>query len=291
MVREINGPVVYVVATPIGNLDDMTLRAASILKSVDVVAAEDTRRAKQLLSHIGANKKEVISYFDHVEVEKAPQLIHKISSNNLSLALISDAGTPCVSDPGFRLIAAAHESGVRVIPVPGASALTALVSASGLPSSRFSFIGFLPPKDKAIKDEIGSWNSALISVVFYESTRRLKKTIGMIASLHPNCKICFGRELTKVYEEVVQLDIKDALDWSSHHENLKGEVAVMVSDLSDHREDSLSFSESLSDLIAQDIKDGKRTKEILKDRKDMGLGRPELYQLIVKLKSELSGSD
>ena len=224
-------PALYIVATPIGNLDDMTVRAQRVLESVDLIAAEDTRRAKQLLSHLGIGKKELISYYDHVEQEKAPKLVDRMLDEGISLALISDAGTPCISDPGYRLVAEAHRREVTVVPIPGASALGALVSASGLPSSRFTFVGFLPAKDGALESEIQSWNQAFGAIVFYESTRRLKKSLSVIQRFHPEAQIAVGREMTKLHEEITLFPIAEAIDWCQSHENMKGEAAVMVHNL------------------------------------------------------------
>lgn len=280
----------YVVATPIGNLDDMTLRASKILAEVSLIAAEDTRRAKQLLSHLNIDKKEIISYFDHVEQSKAPVLVQRMKDEGLQMALISDAGTPCVSDPGFRLVAEAHKEGVKVVPLPGASALTALVSASGLPSDRFTFIGFLPSKDGSLKDEIQSWLGEKGSIVFYESTRRLKKSLNTISRTHESVMVAVGRELTKLHEEVRMFPIADAISWCEGHETLKGEVAVMLSGFGEQSADQDLHGSSLEERIREDLAQGKRFKEVLKAYKDSGLSRQELYQLVVKLKEQKNES-
>ncbi len=146
--------VVFVVATPIGNLDDMTPRAIATLKNVAIIAAEDTRNTRKLLTHFGILGKELVSYHDHGEEERAASLLDRIESDNLALAIVSDAGTPCVADPGYRLVKMAKERGIKVHPIPGASAVTSLISASGLPSNRFTFVGFLPTKSTSLREAL-----------------------------------------------------------------------------------------------------------------------------------------
>lgn len=283
-------PCLYIVATPIGNLDDMTIRATKTLTDVDVIAAEDTRRAKQLLNHLGVPKKEVISYFDHVEQAKAPLLIERLEKEGISMALISDAGTPCVSDPGYRLVAEAHRVGIKVVPIPGASALTSLVSGSGLPSDRFLFVGFLPSKDAALKSEVESWTGSSASVIFYESTRRLKKALNVISRVHPDAQVAVGRELTKMHEELRLMPLEESLEWCENHETLRGEVALMLSGFSGHAVDLSQQDMKLEEKLKAALASGKRFKEVLKEYKDCGLSRQELYQLLVSLKEKSNES-
>ncbi len=278
---------IYVVATPIGNLDDLTLRAIKVLKNVELIAAEDTRRARQLLQHIGRDKAEVISYFDHVEREKAPQLVDRLLEQNISMALISDAGTPCISDPGYHLVREAKKRGVPVHPVPGASALTALVSASGLPSDRLLFIGFLPSKKSALEKEIASWKSLEASIVFYEAPRRLKVSLAEIQKLYPNAEIAIGRELTKLHEEIVLTDAQGAMSWCQDHDFLNGEAVVMVR-LGELPSNSPEAKENLRDQLLREAKEQFQNDATLKDLlglyRDRGLSRSELYQLLLEAK-------
>ncbi|MBC7531928.1 MAG: 16S rRNA (cytidine(1402)-2'-O)-methyltransferase [Oligoflexus sp.] len=278
---------IYVVATPIGNLDDLTLRAIKVLKSVDIIAAEDTRRARHLLQHIGRDKAEVISYFDHVEREKAPQLVDRILENSLSLALISDAGTPCISDPGYHLVREARKRGVAVHPVPGPSALTALVSASGLPSDRLLFVGFLPNKKMALEKEIASWRSLSASIVFYENPRRLKASLTVIHALYPNAELVIGRELTKLHEEILLTDPSGALSWCNNHDFLKGEAVVMVR-LGDALVDTQEIKDNKREALILEARDQFNKDATLKDLlglyRDRGLSRSELYQLLLEAK-------
>ncbi|MES2746590.1 MAG: 16S rRNA (cytidine(1402)-2'-O)-methyltransferase, partial [Bdellovibrionota bacterium] len=267
---------IYVVATPIGNLDDLTLRAIKVLKNVDIIAAEDTRRARQLLQHIGRDKAEVISYFDHVEREKAPQLVSRLIEDKLSLALISDAGTPCISDPGYHLVREAKKRGVAVHPVPGPSALTALVSASGLPSDRLLFVGFLPSKKMALEKEISSWKNLSASIVFYEAPRRLKVSLAFIQQIYPNAEIAIGRELTKLHEEIILTDPSGAMDWCTNHDFLKGEAVVMVR-LGEPEAQSAESKDHLRATLISDAREKFKNDATLKDLltlyRDRGLSR------------------
>lgn len=279
--------VIYVVATPIGNLDDISQRAIRILKNVDLIAAEDTRRARTLLQQIGREKVEIVSYYDQVEKEKSIQLVERLQNEVLSLALISDAGTPCISDPGYRLIKEARRVGITVHPIPGPSALTALVSASGLPSDRLLFIGFLPSKRSALTKEVKSWAQFDASIIFYEAPRRLKQTLAVIEEFYPQAELVVGRELTKLHEEIISTDIPGAKAWCQDHEFLKGEASVMLRigakgppgavDLEDLRG---QLGREASDLFAQ----GSTLKDLLQLFKDRGLTRGELYQLLLQSK-------
>lgn len=279
--------VIYVVATPIGNLDDISQRAIRILKNVDIIAAEDTRRARTLLQQIGRDKAEIISYYDQVEKEKSLQLVARLQSEVLSLALISDAGTPCISDPGYRLIKEARRVGITVHPIPGPSALTALVSASGLPSDRLLFIGFLPSKQSALVKEIKSWAHFDASIVFYEAPRRLKQTLAVIEEFYPRAELVVGRELTKLHEEIISTDIQGAKAWCQDHEFLKGEAAIMLRvganeplggiDIEDLRG---QLSREAIDLFQQ----GSTLRDLLQLFKDRGLSRADLYQLLLQAK-------
>ena len=169
-----------------------------------------------------------MSYYDQVERQKAPQLIERLIEQDLTLVLVSDAGTPCISDPGYHLVAEAHKRGVAVHPIPGPSAVTSLVSASGLPCNKFAFVGFLPTKKSALEREISSWAKTEMPVVYYETPRRLEKSFKIIESFYPEVTVCVGRELTKMHEEIKTMSIGEAISWSQSHGVLKGEAVVMV---------------------------------------------------------------
>ena len=215
----------YLVSTPIGNLEDITFRAINILKSVDLIAAEDTRRSKILLSKYGINTK-MISYFEHNKFQRLQQ-IEKILKNNKDIAVITDAGTPAVSDPAYKLVRKAIEVGSKVEAIPGASAvLTALVS-SGLPTDRFLFEGFLPPK-KGRKKRIENFKNIEATIIIYENNNRLKRTVNQLLEVLGDRPAVLCRELTKVYEEIVRgtlSSLKDILE----DKTFKGECVLLLS--------------------------------------------------------------
>lgn len=219
----------WVVATPIGNLDDLTLRAVRVLGEADLVAAEDTRRTRILLDHLGL-KKPLVSYYDAVESRRAPELVERLLGGE-SIAIVSDAGTPLVADPGFRLVRAAIEAGVRVVPIPGASAPLALLACSGLPTGRFSFVGFLPSRATARRREIQALAGRTDTLVFFESPKRLVAALGDLAAILGPREAAVGRELTKKFEEVARGRLDELAARFAERAataSVKGEIAVAV---------------------------------------------------------------
>jgi 16S rRNA (cytidine1402-2'-O)-methyltransferase len=192
----------YLVPTPIGNLQDITVRALEVLKAVDLVACEDTRRSGQLLAHFGINQKK-ISYFEHNEVKRVPQIVAELK-NGHSVAVISDGGSPGLSDPAYRLVAAAVEEGLAVEALPGANAVIPALTASGLPTDRFFFEGFLPVKPGKRKNRMDRLARYPHTLVFYESVHRLRKTLADMTEIFPDRRICVGREISKMHEEYVR---------------------------------------------------------------------------------------
>ena len=219
----------FVVATPIGNLEDISARALRVLREVDVIAAEDTRRTAQLLTRFGITTK-TTSLHAHNEQAKGPQLIARLQAGE-SVALVSDAGTPGISDPGSQLVAEAALGGVQVVAVPGASALTALLSIAGIDASRFSFFGFPPTGSKDRKEWLVKLAASSPVAVFYEAPHRILATLGEIRGLLGDASVVVGRELTKVHEELVRGPITEVL---LQIDEPRGEyaVAVMVPDAS-----------------------------------------------------------
>jgi 16S rRNA (cytidine1402-2'-O)-methyltransferase len=284
-------PVLFVVATPIGNLDDMTPRAIATLKNVDIIAAEDTRTTRKLLSHFNISGAELVSYHDHVEEERSRQLIDRMLRHGLSVALVSDAGTPCVADPGYRLVRLAKEHHIKVHPIPGASALTSLISASGLPSDRVLFVGFLPTKTSDLRRDVQSWAKSNAAIVYFEPTRRLEASLAVIAEIYPNAEVAIGRELTKLYEEIETKPVKEALSWLTGHSVLKGEAVVMVhmgqpSDDGEEIQQELLIKQARAAAV-RGFSSGKTLKDLLKELGGLGLSRAELYQLLLAVKDEL----
>lgn len=220
--------VLYVVATPIGNLADISARAREVLAAVDVVAAEDTRHSGTLLAHLGV-KTPLISLHDHNEAERAPILVARLQAGE-SVALISDAGTPLISDPGFDLVRAARAAGISVTPIPGASALVAALSVSGLPTDRFVFEGFLPPKQSARRETLAALAAEPRTLVFYESVHRIQESLeDMAAAFGAGRRAVLARELTKLHEGVRDATLQGLVDWAASDPAAgKGEVVLMV---------------------------------------------------------------
>jgi len=218
----------YVVATPIGNLADISFRAIETLKQVDLIAAEDTRHVKLLLQHYGISNK-VLSFHQHNEDREAERLLEKLR-DGLSIALVSDAGTPLLSDPGMPLVRKIKAAGLQVVPIPGACALIAALSAAGLPVTQFSFEGFLPRTSSARKTFFSEKLAASTTWVFYESSHRILATLqDMAAILEPSRQIVIARELTKLHETIVKATLADALELVTQDDNMrKGEFVVIV---------------------------------------------------------------
>ena len=218
----------YIVATPIGNLDDITLRAINTLKQVDLIAAEDTRHSGLLLQHL-AIKAKLFALHDHNEQEKSQLLIEKLKSG-LSIALVSDAGTPLINDPGYHLVKACRENNINVVPIPGACAAIAALSASGLPSDKFSYEGFLPAKTKARQDYLTTLLDEPRTMIFYESTHRLLDTLQDMQTIWGSDKqIVLAKELTKTWETIVNFSIIDLINWLQEDSNRqKGEFVLIV---------------------------------------------------------------
>lgn len=216
--------ILYLVSTPIGNLGDITVRAIDILKNVDIIACEDTRHSKFLLDHY-AIKKPLISYFDFSEKKRTPELLEKIK-NGTKIALISDAGTPGIADPGYRLIAGAVSAGVKIETLPGASAFLSALVLSGLPMDRFVFEGFIPVKSGQRKNKFLSLKNEDRTVVFYESPHRILKTLAAMSEVLGDINIVVARELTKKFEEVVRGTVSEVLFHFSNKKVL-GEFVVL----------------------------------------------------------------
>ncbi|MFK7826633.1 MAG: 16S rRNA (cytidine(1402)-2'-O)-methyltransferase [Oligoflexales bacterium] len=287
MEKQSSDSVLYVLATPIGNLGDLSERAKRILAEVDIIAAEDTRHTASLLSMLQLPGKKLVSYYDQVEEKRSDELVKLLLEGPLQVALVSDAGTPCISDPGYRLVAKSKEAGIKVVPIPGACAFTSLVSSSGLPCNRFAFIGFLPAKKVSLDREINSWQSWGMSVVCYESPRRVQVSLEAIAKHYPYARISIGRELTKIHEEICTLDIASAINWAREHKNLKGELVVMVDPaIQKISQEELIGQISLETQTLLNEQPGLSHKDLMLRFNDYGLGKKELYRLLLALKNK-----
>lgn len=263
----------YVVATPIGNLEDITLRAIRILRGVDLIAAEDTRHTKKLLNHLGIATP-LISYYREKEQERGAQLIEKLQAG-AAIALVSDAGTPAVSDPGAVLVRLAHEALIPVVPIPGASALTAAISCSGFTDAGFLFLGFAPTKAGQRRRLLSSLIHSEYPVVLYEAPRRVRALLGEALEILGNRDILWARELTKSFEEVRRTTLA-ALMSTIENEESRGEFVLIIGPGTSERAAGDNVEELLvwyRDNSELSMKDACR-----KLAKDLGLSRSQIYQ-------------
>ncbi|MGZ8444452.1 MAG: 16S rRNA (cytidine(1402)-2'-O)-methyltransferase [Candidatus Binatia bacterium] len=271
--------ILYIVPTPIGNLEDITLRALRVLKEVELIAAEDTRHTQHLLAHFGI-KTALTSYHDHNERGKARTLVQRLKSG-ASIALVSDAGTPAISDPGYRIVVDAIQAGIQVVPLPGASALTTALSASGLPTERFLFEGFLPAKAQERKAKLQSLRGEVATLVFYEAPHRLLDSLAEMVKIFDDREIAVARELTKVHEEFLRGKLSEVIGALADRD-IKGEIVIMVRGTSGETQVS---DEELHGTIRQLAGNGMGVKEIaelLGER--YGLAKKEVYKLALDLK-------
>ena len=247
--------ILYIVATPIGNLQDITQRALDTFTQVDLIAAEDTRHSGLLLSHYGI-KKPFFALHDHNEQEKAHILVEKLKQGS-NIALISDAGTPLISDPGFHLVRQCREAGIRVVPLPGACAAITALCASGIASDRFCFEGFLPAKSKARKDKLENIAEEDRTLIFYESTHRILDTLeDMQSVLGEERYIVLAREITKTWETITGNTIKNLREWLLEDPNrTKGEMVLIVEGKpkSDNNDEISPQAVKALELIAEEL--------------------------------------
>ncbi|TPH25520.1 16S rRNA (cytidine(1402)-2'-O)-methyltransferase [Haemophilus haemolyticus] len=247
--------ILYIVATPIGNLQDITQRALDTFAKVDLIAAEDTRHSGLLLSHYGI-KKPFFALHDHNEQEKAHILVEKLKQGS-NIALISDAGTPLISDPGFHLVRQCREAGIRVVPLPGACAAITALCASGIASDRFCFEGFLPAKSKARKDKLENIAKEDRTLIFYESTHRILDTLEDMQSLLGEERyIVLAREITKTWETITGNTIKNLREWLLEDPNrTKGEMVLIVEGKpkSDNNDEIFPQAVKALELIAEEL--------------------------------------
>jgi 16S rRNA (cytidine1402-2'-O)-methyltransferase len=266
--------ILYIVATPIGNLEDITARALRVLKEVDVIAAEDTRHTQLLLDHY-AIRTPLTSYHEHNEKAKALELVNRLSAGQ-HVAVVCDAGTPAISDPGYRLAAAAIGAGIRIVPVPGASALTAVLSASGLPTDRFIFEGFLPAGKKARRERLQALRDETRTLVFYEAPHRLKETLGDMVELLGDRQAVVAREVSKVYEEFLRGSLEE-LTRAVESRELRGEMTLVISgSAGESRVDEDRLKAEIRDLKGRGLR-VKEIAEILGER--FGYPKKEIYRL------------
>jgi 16S rRNA (cytidine1402-2'-O)-methyltransferase len=273
------GPSLYLVATPIGNLEDITLRALRVMKEVDLIACEDTRQTLKLLSHYGIQTR-LVSYHEHNEMTKAAELVVDLEGG-AKIALVTDAGMPGISDPGFRLIALAIRHHVPVIPIPGASAFLAALVASGLPTDSFRFSGFLPSKAGQRRKLLESFKTSPRTQVFYEAPHRLLETLAdVVAILGEDRHVVVAREVTKIHEEFLRGRASDVLRQFEARASVKGEITLLIAKSEDDAVKTtsavISLSQRVRDIMKEDKSDEKTAlKKVAKER---GIGKSEAYR-------------
>lgn len=277
--NEDNKGILYLVPTPIGNLEDMSFRAIRILKEADLIAAEDTRNTKKLCNYFEIDTP-IVSYHEHNKETSGEKLIQKVQQG-LKIALVSDAGMPAISDPGYELVAAAVSEQVTVVPLPGANAAITSLIASGIACQPFYFYGFLhrSKKDKRTELEVLKWQKA--TLIFYESPHRLKETLAVMLEVLGNRNIAICRELTKKYEEFIRGTLEEVIEWA-HNDEIRGEFCIIVEGTNEEVEEGTSWWEDLSIeehvnhyMSVENVSSKDAIKQTAKDR---GLNKREVYQ-------------
>ena len=275
----LGGPSLYLVATPIGNLEDITLRALRVLKEVDLIACEDTRQTLKLLSHYGIQTR-LVSYHEHNEMTKAAELVVDLEGG-AKIALVTDAGMPGISDPGFRLIALAIRHHVPVIPIPGASAFLAALVASGLPTDSFRFSGFLPAKSGQRRNLLESVKESPRTQVFYEAPHRLLETLADVAEvLGSDRHVVVAREVTKLHEEFLRGRAKEILEKLKARGAVKGEITLLIAKAEEgmaaSASDTVTVAQRVREIMSAEKADEKEAlKKVAKER---GIGKSEAYR-------------
>lgn len=269
-------PGLYLVATPIGNLEDITLRALRVLKHVSLIACEDTRHTQKLLNHYGIQTS-TTSYHEHNEAERAAELVEQLTKG-ARLALVTDAGTPSISDPGFRVVKAAIERGIPVIPVPGPAAVVAALGASGLPSDSFCFRAFLPAKRGARRRELEAILRSTSTEIFYEAPHRLKEALAEIVNILGRSRpIVIAREMTKIHEEFLRGDAGSILEMIDNREIAKGEVTLLIGPAGGENQPSTtSVANRVQELTRDQKLDQKAALKIV--AKERGISKSEAYR-------------
>ena len=282
----------FIVSTPIGNLEDITHRALRTLREVDVIACEDTRHTRKLLNHFAIDVA-TISYHEHNERERADELCTMLAAGK-NIALVSDAGTPIVSDPGFRVVNLAIEKGFRVVPIPGATAFVAALSASGLPSDQFLFAGFLPPRSSARRARLEELRAIQATLIFYEAPHRIAAALRDAADILGNRQAVVGRELTKLHEEFVRGRLNELAEHFSDRNYVRGEIVLLIAGLQsgvdiDPGSETVPTSQALAERVHTLKDEGLNEKAALKKAaRELGLKRDEAYRLMLTQKNRRS---
>lgn len=280
---DVKAGTLYIVGTPIGNLEDMTFRAIAVLQQVDLIAAEDTRHTGKLLQHFQVSTPQ-LSYHDHNRRSRLPELLQRLRQNQ-AIALVTDAGMPGISDPGYELVKACVEEGLAVVPIPGATAVTTALSAAGLPTERFVFEGFLPAKGQERRERLEALQTEPRTIVLYESPHRLQQTLqDLIEVMEADRSIVLARELTKLHEQFWRGTLAEAITYYQTHEP-QGEFTLI---LAGHQAAQPQLSESallaeLHHLIQQGMSRSQASRQLAKQTT---LSRRQLYQMALTIPAE-----
>ena len=268
--------VLYIIATPIGNLEDITMRAVRVLHEADVIACEDTRETRKLLDHYGIAKP-LVSYHEHNESARAAALIERLQAGE-NIALVSDAGTPLISDPGYRVVRAAVDAGIVVTPIPGPSAALAALAASALPTDAFRFCGFLPPKKSARRKLLEGFLLEDSTLIFYEAPHRILETLEDIAAVMGGRPVVIAREVTKLHEEFLRGSAEEIRSQLAARPSVRGEITVLIgkgAGVIDER----PLEDAVRDLEQQGVSRMDAIKQVAKSR---GISKREVYRKFVK---------
>jgi len=276
-------PGLYLVATPIGNLEDITLRAIRVLKQADLIACEDTRQTQKLLNHYGIETP-TISYHEHNEAARAAELVEQLA-HGARIAVVTDAGMPGISDPGFRLLSLAIERGVPVVPIPGPAAFVSALVASGLPMESFSFRGFLSPKSGARRRELEQFRNSSETAIFYEAPHRILATLeDVVATLGPERRVVVGRELTKIHEEFLRGTAAEVLDTVKNRGEIKGEMVLLIGPAAEEETQVpvISVRDRVQQLMREEKLDEKAA--LKKAAKERGISKSAAYRELQRRK-------
>lgn len=275
----------YIVSTPIGNLEDMTYRAVRILGEVDLIAAEDTRHSLKLLNHYGISKP-LTSYFDHNKQLKGARILDTLRQGK-SVALISDAGTPCISDPGYQLVRDALSEQIRVIPIPGCCAAVTALSASGLPSDSFTFAGFPPSRQGKRRSFLTGLATLPGTLILYEAPHRLENALADIRDIMGDRTVVVARELSKIYEEFIRGSASEVLEEVTQG-RARGEVVILIAP----GEPTATESESLEDVLKRLSREAMPVKEMARKAAEItGVSRSEAYAAALKTRKDADSAN
>jgi 16S rRNA (cytidine1402-2'-O)-methyltransferase len=267
--------ILYIVATPIGNLEDITLRALRVLREVDRIACEDTRQTRKLLDHFGISKP-VLSYHEHNEAGRAAELAAMLERGE-NVALVSDAGTPLISDPGYRLVRAAIAAGAAVVPVPGPSAVLGALSASGLATDAFRFCGFLPAKSSQRRKLLEELKRDQATLIFYEAPHRILDSLGDIEAVMGPRAVVVARELTKVHEEFLRGTAKEIAAIFAARPSVKGEITLLIGRSAQPETSGVPIQEAVRAAERSGLPRMDAIKKVARER---GLSKRDVYRLV-----------